>query len=198
MIKLIKITLITLTVMLTGCASTVTTTGKSHDFSTSSMNTKKIVMTVKGGDDITKNKDWEQMRQEWSTQMTEVARNAGINFEFSNSDIESNKDTGTLIAININDYRYVSLGARIAVGIMTGNAWLNVDVDYRDLNTGNLLSSSNYQTKSTAWEGAFSAMTEKQIESVCNVIAKEITSHKAPSTMPETISKADQTKASTQ
>ena len=37
---------------------------------------------------------------------------------------------------DVNDYRYLSSGARFGFGVMTGNAYVDADIRLRDLKTG--------------------------------------------------------------
>jgi hypothetical protein len=57
---------------------------------------------------------------------------------------------------------------------MTGNAFMDADVRFLDLKTGKALGTKNYNTSSTAWQGVFSAMTEKQIQAICAEIVKDV------------------------
>ncbi len=173
MIKAFKIATAVLALFLTGCASVVTTSGNSAlNIPASAAN--KIVMEVKGNDETSKNTDWPQFVLEWNKQMAGIATVNGLEYKYQVNDKQSTADSGTLVAIKVNDYRYITSTTRVLAGVMTGNAWLDVDVEYRDLASGNVIGTRNYQTKSTAWQGAFSAMTEKQIESVCNEIVGTI------------------------
>lgn len=178
MIKMFRFLLIMLTLVLTGCASTVTSSGGAGGLNIQAANTKKVVMTVKAKEDTAKSSDWQQLRQEWNNQMTAVTKTTGIAYQFQEKDITSSAEEGTLVGVRVNDYRYVTESSRILVGVMTGNAWMDVDVEFRDLKTGNLIGTRNYQTKSSAWEGVFSAMTEKQLESICTEIVSEIGQHR--------------------
>ena len=57
---------------------------------------------------------------------------------------------------------------------MTGNAFIKSKVQFRDLVTGDVLGKRSYDTTSTAWQGVFSAMTEKQVQ------AREVSRNHTP------------------
>jgi len=53
---------------------------------------------------------------------------------------------------------------------MTGKAYVDSKVRYIDLKGGEVWGEQPYNTKSTAWEGMFSAMTAKQVEAICKAM----------------------------
>jgi len=57
---------------------------------------------------------------------------------------------------------------------MTGNAFINSKVQFVDLSNGSALGERSYDTSSTAWQGAFSAMTDKQVRAICKEIGDQI------------------------
>ena len=59
---------------------------------------------------------------------------------------------------------------------MTGNAFIDSKVSFLDLQTGATLGERTYNTKSTAWQGVFSAMTEKQVQAICKDIVAQVRS----------------------
>jgi hypothetical protein len=72
--------------------------------------------------------------------------------------------------VDVADYRYISEGARIMLGVMTGNAYINAHVTFRDLQSGDVRSAKTYDTKSSAWGGIFAGMTTKQVKAMCHEI----------------------------
>jgi len=50
-------------------------------------------------------------------------------------------------------------------------------VSFRDLKTGEVWGEQSYDTSSTAWEGIFSAMTDKQVRAICKEITAELSKH---------------------
>jgi len=83
-------------------------------------------------------------------------------------------DAGTLVVVTVNDYRYISQGARFAVGIMTGNAFIDADVSFTELPSNRAVGARKYNTSSSAWQGIFAAMTDKQLRSICDEIVREL------------------------
>ncbi len=176
MIQSLKIAAIVLSLLLTGCAATVSkSSGNVNKIQVPAASAKKIVMTVKGNQTVSGTSDWKALRDEWRTSMSAAALSAGLGFSYHEADAAPASEAGTLVSIKMNDYRYVSAGSRVAFGIMTGNAFLDADVEFSDLQSRRVVGTRKYSTSSSAWEGAFSAMTNKQVQAVCKEIVDEVT-----------------------
>jgi hypothetical protein len=57
---------------------------------------------------------------------------------------------------------------------LTGNAYVDSSVQFRNLKTGALLGERKYNTSSSAWQGIFAPMTEKQVQAIATQIVNEI------------------------
>jgi hypothetical protein len=68
----------------------------------------------------------------------------------------------------------LSSGARFGFGVMTGNAYIDAKIQFADLKSGRPFGERSYNTRSTAWQGIFSAMTEKQVQAIAAEIAREV------------------------
>jgi hypothetical protein len=66
---------------------------------------------------------------------------------------------------------------RYGFGVMTGNAFVQARVSFRDLKTGDSWGERSYDTSSTAWQGVFSAMTDKQVRAICKEIVADLSKH---------------------
>lgn len=179
MIKSVKLAVIILSVILTGCAATVTKPGGSSTaMQLPATSAKKIVMTVGGSPTVTATTDWKIFLEQWRVGMTTATASKGLGFTFHDADAVPAPEAGVLIGVKINDYRYVSQGARIGLGVMTGNAFLDADVEFTDLQTRRLVGTRKYHTTSSAWDGVFAAMTDKQVLAVSNEIVGEIVTYR--------------------
>ncbi len=161
---------------LSSCAANVQhQTGTNQKLNVSSAATKKLVMVVEGSKVATESKDWEMFRAEWRTAMKTVSTNAGISFEYQESiNQEIPPDAATLVVLTVNDYRYITPGARYGFGVFTGNAYIDANATFLEIPGKKPVGTRKYDTSSTAWQGVFSAMTDKQIFSICEEIVKEI------------------------
>lgn len=132
------------------------------------------MLNVVGSKIATESNDWEQFKSEWRAVMKSEAAGVGATFTPQEGDPKPTGDSGTLVVVDIADYRYLSPGARYGLGVMTGNAFIKSRVQYRDLATGEERGEHAYDTTSMAWQGIFSAMTEKQVQAVCKQIISEV------------------------
>ena len=83
-------------------------------------------------------------------------------------------DSGTLLTVYVNDYRQVGIGARIFLGVMTGNAFIDSKVSFSDLKTGQRFGEQAYNTSSSAWGGVFAKMTPQQVDAIASGVFGEI------------------------
>ncbi|WP_295751967.1 hypothetical protein [Undibacterium sp.] len=179
MIKSVKMAVIALSLVLTGCAATVNKPGSSTAaIQLPASSSKKIVMTVKASPAVTATADWKIFQEQWRAGMAAATASKGLNFSFHDAESAPASEAGALIGVKINDYRYVSAGARIGLGVMTGNAFLDAEVAFSDLQTQRLVGTRKYHTTSSAWDGIFAAMTDKQVLAVSNEIVAEIVNYR--------------------
>lgn len=173
---LIQVTTVLVAAFLCGCAATVQRASVGEgSLGIPAGSSKRIVLTVKGNETSAKSPDWEQLRATWRSAMAEAAGKAGVEFAYLDTDTRPAAAPGTWVAIRVNDYRFLSAGARYAFGVMTGNAYMDADAEFIDLVTGRPAGKRSYKTSSTAWEGVFSAMTEKQLQAISTEIVGEVT-----------------------
>lgn len=163
--------------LMVGCAATVkrpTAPGESLAIPTSATSTVYLLVTSEGKHEASK--DWELFRAEWRTAMAEIAGAAGRRFVHLDARPESFDGHGTLVVVDVNDYRYLSAGARYGFGVMTGNAYIDADAEFYVVPEMHNAGSRKYATSSTAWQGIFSAMTSKQVEAIAEQMLKDIDS----------------------
>lgn len=143
---------------------------------------KRVVMIVVGSDTSTQSADWEAFKGEWRGAMASAAAANGMTYLSREEAPPARSETGTLVTIDVHDYRYLTPGARFGFGIMTGNAYIDATVRFADLTTGAEYGERTYNTSSSAWQGVFSAVTDKQVRAICDEIILEIRSHRPGAT----------------
>jgi hypothetical protein len=172
---LLRWTLVALTVALTGCAASVERQASSEaKLKLSPAATKKIVLVMQGSEAAAKSKDWEPLVGEFRGAMASATASAGMTFASQDSSAAPGAEAATQVVIRINDYRYLSAGARYGFGIMTGNAFIDADASFFELPAKSPAGTRKYNTSSSAWQGVFSAMTDKQVLGICTEIVKEV------------------------
>jgi hypothetical protein len=161
--------------LLTGCAATITR--QATDASPASMPasaSSKLVLNVTGSAASVNSGDWAGFKQEWQENFLEQAKIAGVPFEMQDGPPKATGEEGTLLAVYVEDYRFVRPGTRYAVGIMSGNAFIQSKLTFSNLRTGEVLGSKSANTSSSAWQGVFSAMTNKQVEAIAADVLRDI------------------------
>jgi hypothetical protein len=152
-----------LTALLGGCAATVKKADDAAPLKVGPDATKSIVLTLKGEKDATDDKDWESFKEIWREAMREEVAGIGATFTAQEGEPKPSGASGTLLAVGL--------------GIMTGNAFVNADVSFRDLSTGQVWGERHYDTTSSAWQGVFAPMTDKQVHAICKEIVSTLSSH---------------------
>lgn len=135
---------------------------------------KNIVVNITGSDVATRSADWEPFKGEWRGALAAAAASRGARFAAQEGAPRGTREPGTLVTVDVNDYRYLTPGARFGFGVMTGNAYIDTKVRFADLRTGATLGERSYNTSSSAWQGVFSAMTDKQIQAISQEVIAEI------------------------
>lgn len=162
--------------VLAGCAATVqrAPTDAAVPVRVPAQSSKNIVMNVTGSPTVVQSKDWEAFKGEWRSAMGSAATAAGARFSTQDGAPRPTSEPGTLVVVDVNDYRYLTPGARFGLGVMTGNAYIDTKVRFVDLRTGAPLGERAYNTSSSAWQGIFSAMTDKQVQAISKEVISEI------------------------
>lgn len=161
--------------LLAGCAATVNKDSSDTGLSEISKRpTAKLVLNVTGSSETTAGEDWAGFKQEWQEYFSEQAQAAHIAFEMQEGSPRTTGEDGLLLSVFINDYRFIRPGTRYMVGVMAGNAFIDSKLTFSDLRTGKAFGSQTANTSSSAWEGIFSAMTNKQVEAIATDVFEKI------------------------
>lgn len=175
---------------LVGCAATVTQTkptSSTPSTSSSSVSTAKsisepraqapagaLVAVVTGSPAAQSNGDWSSFLEEWESSLKDSAAAAKTPLVFAKDETAIPSNASVLIRLTVNDFKYVSTTKRFMLGIMAGNASMDVDAQYIELPANKTLGSKKFNTSSSAWEGIFSAVTPKQVRTVSELIVKDV------------------------
>ncbi len=162
-------------VLLTGCAATVnTTTASAPPLKTSAAAVKNIVLNLQGDPQHTASDDWTKLKAAWQTGMKTAATEIGAGYVEQDGKPRATGRDGIVVAVQIKDYRYLGTGTRYGLGAFAGNAFIDANVSFIDARSGKLLGERSYNTSSSAWQGIFSAMTDKQVEALSREIVGEL------------------------
>jgi hypothetical protein len=174
--RFVPLAAVVLSLALVGCAATVQTAGGAQPaLGVPAAASQNLVLVILGDDKATKSADWEALKGEWRGAMRSAAGAQGMNLRFADTlPAPGGSEDGTLVVIRVNDYRYLSPGARFGFGIFTGNAFMDAAVAFSDLRSNRSYGERRYNTSSSAWQGIFSAMTDKQLAAISNEIVGEL------------------------
>jgi hypothetical protein len=136
--------------------------------------TRKVVMSMTGSKQVVEAKDWADFKREWRETFGDHAKAAGIDFTFIEGDVKPQAQDGTMLLVNVADYRMVGIGARIMLGIMTGNAYIDAKIKFANLRDGATFGEQQYNTASSAAGGIFSRMTPQQVDAIGTEVFRDL------------------------
>jgi hypothetical protein len=139
---------------------------------------RKLVLVMTGPKNVIESKDWAEMKREWRETFGEHAKTAGIAYAFVDTAPAPGTEDGTLVSVNVADYRIVGIGMRILFGIMTGNAFIDAQVAFTNLRDGSKFGEQQYNTSSSAWGGIFAKVTPQQVDQIATSVMAELKSAK--------------------
>lgn len=128
---------------------------------------QKLVLSIDGSATATGADSWSSLTSAFHEGCKEEATIAGMPIEFQTGAARPTGEPGALLAMHVNDFRYISTGMRLGIGIMSGNAFIDANTKFLDLQNGAVWGERPYMTMSSAMEGIGSAMTAKQAQAIC-------------------------------
>jgi hypothetical protein len=135
---------------------------------------RKIVLAMTGPKNVVESKDWTEFKREWRETFGDHAKQAGVAYAFSETEPKPTGEEGTVLSVDVADYRIVGIGARVFFGAMTGNAFIEAKVKFRSLRDGTLFGEQQYSTASSAWSGVFAKVTPQQVDSIAGNIFRDL------------------------
>jgi hypothetical protein len=156
--------------MLGGCAATVDTSTPTNfpaaAFKVPLESSKRLVLNLQLDGRHPKDSGWQSFRKEWVDIFEEQAKAKGLQFAVQDGDAKPTGESGVLLSVHIDDYKHVTVGQRLMLGIMTGNAYINAKASFRDLSSGTAYGERHYNTSSSAGQGIFAPVTPKQLYAI--------------------------------
>lgn len=153
--------------VLAGCAAQVTRGGGADDRVTLPPTaSQRLVVSISATPATRQTAHWPDFAAEIRRAFETEARSVDMPIAFQEGPARPTGEAGTLLAFEVQDYRWLSTGARYGLGVMTGNAFVNARLQFQDLKSGASYGSRTVNTSSSAWQGVFSAMTDKQLQAI--------------------------------
>ena len=169
-------------VLLAGCAASVVK-GSESSMRVPPASASTLVLNVTGSKDSLESSDWADFKREWKENFEAQAAIAHVAFSMQDGPAAPSGQDGTLLSVFVNDYRFIRPGTRYVTGIFSGNAYIESTFRYADLKTGATFGVHTVNTTSTAWQGVFSAMTNKQVEAIAADVMQQLRSSVRPGAM---------------
>jgi hypothetical protein len=174
--RFLHLSTLAIAVALSGCAATVkqSSLGSSPTASVSKASAAQargaVAIVLTASDELRQSSDWASLTNDWQELVPDAASelHTSANFIASESALTSNQTM--LVRVKVNDFRYMSTAKRFLMGVLAGNAYLDLDVEYVQLPGMQVLSTKKINTSSSAWEGIFSAVTPKQVYAVSRLV----------------------------
>jgi hypothetical protein len=135
---------------------------------------RKVVLAMTGSKKVVEAKDWADFKKEWRDTFADHAKDANIAYTFVDGEARPLGEAGTLLAVHVEDYRMVGIGARIMFGIMTGNAFIDARIRFLDLRDGKPFGEQAHNTTSSAWGGVFAKVTPQQVDAIAADVFKDL------------------------
>lgn len=128
---------LSLAALLGACAASVKKDPGADKVAVPAASAKRMVLQMTGPVEVVQSKDWEPFKGEWRSALGGAASSAGMSFEsVEAAGVAAAADrAGTLVKVDVKDYRYVTPGARFGLGVMTGNAFVDANVSFIDVQT---------------------------------------------------------------
>lgn len=165
---------------LSGCAASVKQTdiaGSTYpkaDASSKANNTRaSIGVVLTASAEVKRNNDWNSLVKEWQKSIPEAASQLDVKANYFQDENALPTDQNVLVKIKVKNFRYMTPVTRAFMGILAGDAYMDLDVEYIQLPSGQLLKSKNINTSSSAWEGIFSAVTPSQVQAVSRTVLQD-------------------------
>lgn len=177
MTNIVRLLLISFSLALCGCAATVTNSSNSVDapLKTSAKPTS-VTLFITASPEIQASKDWHTFRAEWRSAFDAAASAASIRAVYVEAAPADSSTSTVLIRVSVNDYRYLTSGSRYGFGVLTGNAFIDAEAEFIEYPMQRSLGKRKYGTTSSAWQGVFSAMTDKQVRAISDAMLQEVAS----------------------
>ena len=168
-----RLALMATAIVSAGCAANVRKdNGGSVKVNTESA--KALVLNISGSTESVSAPEWESFKRVWNDACGQEAASIGAAFSIQTGETKWTGQPGTIVAVDILDYRYITAAMRYAVGGMSGNAYIDARVNFLDLGSGLSLGTHAYNTSSVYWQSVFSAVTVKQVRAICHEIIVEL------------------------
>ena len=159
---------------LSGCAAVVQKPANTAAIHTTG-HIKQVALLITAKPDIKSSSDWLTFCAEWRSAFNAAASARKIHSVYLEKAPDTLPSGTVLVRVFVNDYRYMTPGERFGFGILAGNAYIEAKADFVEFPGAQKIGSEKLSTTSSAWQGVFSAVTDKQVRAISDDILTELT-----------------------
>ena len=123
---------------------------------------------------VAKRPDWPELMAALTAAMAKASADARIEFSSFAAGSRPTPEPGTLVTLKVNDYKLIGSDQRFSMGAMSGSGALDAEASFADLQTGRELGKRKYSASSGAFQGLFSAPTERQLDVLSAQVIKDV------------------------
>ena len=135
---------------------------------------KIVLVTVPANEAVAKRPDWPELMAALTAAMAKASADARIEFSSFAAGSRPTPEPGTLVTLKVNDYKLIGSDQRFSMGAMSGSGALDAEASFADLQTGRELGKRKYSASSGAFQGLFSAPTERQLDVLSAQVIKDV------------------------
>ncbi len=135
---------------------------------------KKLVLVFQPTGTFQKDSGWTDFAKEWSDIFKEQFKAKGVEVVSQETAPAASAQVGTVLTMNVKDYRNLRPGMKIMFGILVGNAFINASGEFRDLATGTVYGTRVYDTSGSVWQGIFASTTPSQMYAIADQAIKDL------------------------
>jgi hypothetical protein len=175
-----RVLILAASVCLSACAANVvrtdaqSQTASAPKIAISPVAAKKINLVIGGSEAMTTSSDWQAFVDEWLTSMSAETSAAGITFTLLKRAEQALSEPSVLVNVTVNDFRYMSQVKRYMIGVLGGNAYMDLNVEFVEMPSKNVVGTRKYNTSTSGGQGIFSAATPKQVQAVAADIVNAV------------------------
>ncbi len=168
-----RLAVIATALLLSACAATVTRpTGQAAVQAAAPV--RNVALQITAPPTIQASSDWRTFQAEWRSAFEAAANAKGLASSYLEGTAAEPAPGSVLVKVDVNDYRYITPLARFGLGIMSGNAYVDANAQYIQYPGGTVIGERKFSTSSSAWQGVFSAMTDKQVRAISDEIVTDL------------------------
>jgi hypothetical protein len=140
-----------------------------------SLSIAKIVLVIEPANEaVAQRPDWPDLVGALTAAMAKASADARIEFSSYAAGTRPAPEAGTWVTLKVAGYKLIGSDKRFSVGALAGSGQLDAEATFADLQTGRPIGQRKYSASSGAFQGLFSAPTERQLDVLSAQVIKDV------------------------